>query len=443
MRVRAKQLIGQILVGESCDKAAGWNCGCYYWTPRWKLERAAMALGFKSRYRYASDPADAMDLVIINFAGSICVYGGKQMDQSKFDRELARIGAMSESQGKNAWPSSGFTNDYWRVDPRAVLRAAAAQRFSGRLLDADEEPTQLRRGDILLSVRGGLIDIPDGMLMDREKFERELARITSVGESVKNKTWSATGSPADYWRVPAETIVKVAKNLGFEARLVPVSATGHSPVNLMLASFNGPVIIANGRKMDREKFDRELAKLSAVSESKEQWAQPDNWFALSNDSHWNTDPRVLVVAAKSLGFTTSHPADSWMPPTVDEDDLVLLNASRAVIVTSGASMDKDKFDREVARLSTVQEAATDYGFPQEGAWAVLPKTIRLYSGASGVHVHAALKNMGIDPVHYDALTTTPKRVIELTYYSIGIPDDAVFDFGRFARELARARSSSE
>lgn len=354
MRVRAKQLIGQILVGESCDKAAGWNCGCYYWTPRCKLERAAMALGFKSRYRYASDPADAMDLVIINFAGSICIYGGKQMDQSKFDRELARIGAMSESQGKNAWPSSGFTNDYWRADPRAALRAAAAQRFSGRLLDADEEPTQLRRGDILLSVRGGLINIPDGMLMDREKFERELARITSAGESVKNKTWSATGSHADYWRVPAETIIKIAKNLGFEARLVHVSATGHSPVNLMLASFDGPVIIANGQKMDREKFEREVTRLSAVSES-----------------------------------------------------------------------------------------TTDYGFPQTGAWAVLPRTIRLYSGASGVHVHAALKNMGITPIRPDPVEGTPRRIIELTYYSIGIPDDAAFDFSRFARELVRARSSSE
>ena len=261
---------------------------------------------------------------------------------------------MSESQGKNAWPSSGFTNDYWRADPRAALRAAAAQRFSGRLLDADEEPTQLRRGDILLSVRGGLIDIPDGMLMDREKFERELARITSVGESVKNKTWSATGSHADYWRVPAETIIKIAKNLGFEARLVHVSATGHSPVNLMLASFDGPVIIANGQKMDREKFEREVTRLSAVSES-----------------------------------------------------------------------------------------TTDYGFPQTGAWAVLPRTIRLYSGASGVHVHAALKNMGITPIRPDPVEGTPRRIIELTYYSIGIPDDAAFDFSRFARELVRARSSSE
>ena len=268
MRVRAKQLIGQILVGESCDKAAGWNCGCYYWTPRCKLERAAAVLGFKSRYRYASEPADAPDLVITNFAGSICIYDGKQMDQAKFDRELARI--------------------------------------------------------------------------------------DSVSESTKKKSWSVAGSHADYWRVPAETIVEVAKNLGFEARLVPVSATGHSPVNLMLASFNGPVIIANGRKMDREKFDRELAKLSAVAES-----------------------------------------------------------------------------------------ATDYGFPKTGTWEVLPKTIRLYPNANALKVHAALKSMGITPIRPDPTKGTPRRIIELAYYSMGIPDDVVFDFARFARELARARSSSE
>lgn len=353
MRVRAKQLIGQLLVAESCDKAAVWNCDCYYWTPRWKLEKAAAALGFKSRYRYDPKPTDETHLVIYNFAGSIIIYDGTQMDQAKFDRELARIDAMSESQDKKTWPAGRFTGDYWSVDPQVALKAAADQGFTGRLLGIDEEPSQLP-GYLLLVVRySKLIDIPGGALIDREKFDREITRLSSVSESAK-KVWSRAGSHADYWRVPAETIVEVAKNLGFEARLVPVSATGHSPVNLMLASFNGPVIIANGRKMDREKFDRELAKLSAVSES-----------------------------------------------------------------------------------------TADYGFPKTGTWEVLPKTIRLYPNANALKVHAALKSMGITPIRPDSTKGTPSRIIELANYSMGIPDDVVFDFARFARELARAHSSSE
>lgn len=432
-------------VAESCKKADGWDCDCYYWTPRDKLEQAAKALGFTSERSYHCFPptrATPEDLVINNFAGGVVVKQGKQMDQAKFDRALSRVTSVSESQGKKTWPAQRFTNDYWSVDPQVVLKAAADQGFTGRLLGIDEEPSQLP-GYLLLVVRySKLIDIPGGALIDREKFDREITRLSSVRESAK-KVWSRAGSHADYWRVPAETVVKVAKNLGFEARLVPASATGHSPVNLMLASFNGPVIIANGRKMDREKFDRELAKLSAVSESKEQWSQPGNWFALSNDNYWNADPRVLIAAAKSLGFSATKQVSSWEVPMVDADDLVLLNAARAVIVTGGASMDRDKFDRELARLSVVSESTTDYGFPKTGTWEVLPKTIRLYPNADALKVHAALKSMGITPIRPDSIKGTPSRIIELTYYSMGIPDDVVFDFARFARELARARSSSE